>query len=429
MADSIKSEIVVTGAGVVLPGAENIESFWQRAFAGKTAVGKYESASVKCDRMPLYAGIAPEVLNRLRAKMPIRLRRFATAPTICAAGAVGQALNAAKIDVAEFGPKRIGFFAAQGGNPLPSLNSFAGAIIEAMEGGVGNEMDLELFAGGAMSRQKADPFTVIKGLGNNLLGVVSIAYGFKGDCGAFLHNDSGAAAALQHALLSLREGYCDAAVVAAAGSHDEAFTLAEQIKMNRVARDRDPRAFKVFDRDSRGTVLGEGACALILERITSATRRKIEPLAKIGGLVCRNEVHGESSAYKDCLGELARGMPGKKLSLSCIYSDATGVPDEDWQEALKLLTASSRHCRDAPVACLRPITGHHAAEGLLVDAAAALHTLKTGLAPPIAHLKTPISDQLNFVRNAPMRGGGSDVVVFKTGLMNFNSALWLKPLN
>ncbi|MFP3830757.1 beta-ketoacyl synthase, partial [Pseudomonas sp. SIMBA_021] len=83
-----------------------------------------------------------------------------------------------------------------GGYTHPSLESYAELLLGCRQDGVA---DMAAFAKRILQDRAQDPFLVLKGLSNCLLGVTSLALKLVGECNAYMQGVAGNLAALREA--------------------------------------------------------------------------------------------------------------------------------------------------------------------------------------------------------------------------------------
>jgi 3-oxoacyl-(acyl-carrier-protein) synthase len=269
---------------------------------------------------------------------------------------------------------------------------------------------------------------VIKGLTNNVLALVSMTYGFRGDCGAFAQDESAAVAALKRACFSLTHGYCDIAVVVGAGSYNEALTLTEHHGLNHLSAAADGlHSVRSFDRRGDGTLLGEGATALVLERRSDALLRGASPLVEIAGTLSTSidtDPARKHALIADRLRSLMSGADIRAAEIAWVSADGKGLAESDADEVavLGLLLDGER----VPVTTVRPIVGAVSAAGPLTDVALAARIFRERSVPPIATLREPSARRIDFVREAPMPVAGDAALTLHTNFNGFFGATLLK---
>ena len=154
-------------------------------------------------------------------------------------------------------------------------------------------------------------------------------------------------------------------------------------------------AVRSFDSARDGTVLGEGAVALVLERTDRARARGAAPELEIAGTAL-HPASGRSAAA--ALLERTGVVPEE---LDAVCADGKGTAHHDAGEARMLarLLAGA----PVPVTSVRPVLGQIGAAGPLADLALCRRMFAHDLVPPVAGLRDPISNRLDFVVDAPRR--------------------------
>lgn len=414
--------ISITGFGCVLPTGRSAERLWDHLLQARTAIRPLAEPSFRSSRVAWFGSVAGEDEAACRERIPHKLRRYATEPTVWAIGAIAEALERAAFDPDGTPADRRGLFTAQGDYRYPSLPSFARALRAAgHEGG----MDIRRFTEAVLQQRGADPFVCIKSLANNLLAVASLTFGCKGDCGAHVQDDSAAAAALKHACSSLAGGHCDVAIVAAAGSYKEIFTLTDLYALRQLSPcSHGAGSLRPFDAYRDGGVLGEGAAALVLERRRHAVARGAPRFAELIAVEhCPRPVGtGGDDAYAVCLEKIGNRRL-RAPAPAFAFADGRGATTGDWQEGVRLLHALRG--RIPPISCRTAVTGTLGGSGLVVDIIAATQAMRAGTVPPVAHLKAPLSPHLDLVSAAPRTGSYPAAAVFSSGDTGLHTAVLL----
>ncbi len=132
---------------------------------------------------------------------------------------------------------------------------------------------------------KMSPLWQLKYLSNMPSSHIAILNDFRGSNNSILLREASIGAVVGEAVESLRAGKVDVFVVGAAGSRIHPIKMLQTMQQEEVARfsdSTDPQAVsRPFDTNRRGMVLGEGAGALILERLEHAEKRQAKIYAEI----------------------------------------------------------------------------------------------------------------------------------------------------
>ncbi|MGG7572165.1 beta-ketoacyl synthase N-terminal-like domain-containing protein [Streptomyces sirii] len=368
--------VVVTGIGAVLPTGRGPQALWSAWRAAQPALTPYRDPYVRTEKITHFGHVPDELQQQSRESVPHKLRKFGTAFTFNAVLAAQDAMEQAGESWQEIPEERRGLYVAQDDSTELSAAAFHKALDRARtdtspQAGV----DLQRLVAEAFGNAATfNPFTVIRSLNNNTLAMVSIAQRFRGDCAAFVQDAGAALGALQRAAFTLRQGHCDTALVVGAGSYNEPLKLAAQYRAGHLsAGGAGGAAVRSFDAERDGTVLAEGAVALVLERAGDAARRGARPLVTFLGAALRPAV--DSGVGPSTLAEGPRGLLADHGltpdTLGAVLADGKGTVAHDAAEA-ELLRALLKDS-GVPVGSLRPVTGTLGAAGPLAELALAPH--------------------------------------------------------
>lgn len=415
------ADILITGAGCLLPGCNTPADLWQRLLEKNCATVPYTSEEISTRLIPYFGHISQEQKQAALTAVPFKLRRYATPASQWGIKATLDALANAQLDLAQYEPERIGLFTAQADYTYPSLPSFAIGIAKAHEQ---NHLNLPALTNEFLNQRGMDSFLSIKGLSNNSLAIASLTFGVRGDCGAYVQNKSATIAALRSAIMSLRYGYSDVALVICTGSYNEMLTITELYQQNLLSQaNQGAASLRPFDQQADGSILGEGAIALILETRAHAQKRHVSGLAKIDGI--GNKAVFSSTSQQDIYGQCTKKLLQKaELALDAvdaIVATGAGGKKADHQEITQLENLLGE--KDIPITCASPITGNIPA--CPVDMLVALQMLQHQQVPAIANLVTPQSNQLSLVRNESLIQPVNRVLTLNRCYTGFHSAVVL----
>jgi 3-oxoacyl-(acyl-carrier-protein) synthase len=140
-----------------------------------------------------------------------------------------------------------------------------------------------------------------------------------------------------------------------------------------------------FDRDRCGTVLGEGAGAMVLERAEHARRRGARPRAILAGAGASCESHSAVAPDPGGVG-VARAVRAALAGtdptrIGWIKAHGTGTPANDAAECRGLAAVLGPSLKSSWLTSLKPALGHCLGASAAVEAVAAVLALEEGVVP------------------------------------------------
>jgi 3-oxoacyl-[acyl-carrier-protein] synthase II len=206
----------------------------------------------------------------------------------------------------------------------------------------------------------------------------------------------GHALALAQDLVRLGE----ATVVVAAGA--DAMTESMLAMIGRVAVG-PSEALRPFDAARTGTLLGEGAAAVVVVAEGAPAR----PLARLLGTGLSCDAHHETAADRDGIERAMRdafaraGRTPEEVDL--VVAHGTGTPLNDALESRLLLSTFAANERGPLITAVKGAVGHTSGGAALVSLDVAIRCLAAGVVPPIAGLEHILEEGggLRFVTGGP----------------------------
>jgi 3-oxoacyl-(acyl-carrier-protein) synthase len=221
---------------------------------------------------------------------------------------------------------------------------------------------------------------------------VGIEHGFRGPLVALPMGWAAGGHAVAMAADLIRFGNAPIALVLVS---DElapiAFDAYEALGMLAPDTDGEQR-LRPFDVRSRGTVLGEGAGAIVIETAASARARGVTPLARLAGWSITSDPSGigpkrtPTSSLGDAMAQ-ALALSGRS-TVPAVFSGAWGAPSAAAVEAdaIRALDAASA----APVVTsIRGALGEARGATSLWNVIAAVRALQEGVVPPLTGCEQP----------------------------------------
>jgi 3-oxoacyl-(acyl-carrier-protein) synthase len=305
--------------------------------------------------------------------------------------AAREAIDRCGIDPRQMDAARIGIQVGSGQTGV-EYDHFFPSLIMAWD--AGREMDYKYLGG--LPSHLIDRYICLRTLANGGLALLSTEFGIRGPNGNFTQKDTASAQALQAAYLDLLEERCDVAV---AGGYDSLATPGNFLAYEQAGllSHADPaEAYRPFDTQADGLVLGEGAGFLVLERWEHATARGATILGEFLGA---GSAMGASEQWRpawtaETICQAARQAMGDARP-DFVVASGLGTVAEDRAEAAALAAMVGRR---TPVTALKSQTGYMGAGTAAAEIGLALLCARQGFVPAIArHTQTGPAGALDLV--------------------------------
>jgi 3-oxoacyl-[acyl-carrier-protein] synthase II len=273
------------------------------------------------------------------------------------------------------------------------------------------------------------PLTVPTIMPSSTAAQLSLRFGFRGPAMTVSAACASGAVAIGEGVELLRRGAAD---VVLAGGAESLITYAAMCSFARLdvfSRNLSQPEFasRPFDIDRDGFVLGEGAAFVLLCRASDAR----DPLGYVLGYGSNSDAHHLVAPPPDGEGalrcmQLALDDAGAApADLNHVNAHGTSTPLNDAAEAHALLALLGEV--EVPVTSNKGTTGHMIAAAGAVEAVMTLWSLRAGLVPPVAGLRTldPAIKPLDVVRDVPRPIGAGLGLSNSFGFGGANAALVL----
>ena len=285
--------------------------------------------------------------------------------------------------------------------------------------------DLQAF--GAELESIVSPMWLLRTLPNNVLCHLGIRSSFKGTNACITSHGVSGALALAEAAAALRSGEADRALAVAHCAPVEPQNIMYYHSLGLL----DPEGLRPFDGGRQGTILGEGAAALLLETELSARSRGAEVFGELLGSGCAAEGEGLLSVREDGDGvsrAVTQALAGAGLEpkdVGFIVAHGSGTGRSDASEARAIIRTFG--ARPPPVTSFKWAFGNCIDAAGLLDSLLALRCLAGGRVPAIPTFREPEPEceGLHFSREcrAPR---AATALVLSRGLGGVSAALLLR---
>jgi 3-oxoacyl-(acyl-carrier-protein) synthase len=367
--------VAITGVGLVTPlgltAAENVA----RSRRGESGIGPATAFAVEGHGAQALATVAKFELEPF-LRFPKNYKFMGRAVQF-AMRAAREAVDRSGIDPRRLDPSRIGIHVGSGQTGV-EYDHFFPSLIMAWD--AGREMDYKYLGG--LPAHLIDRYICLRTLANGGLALLSTEFGIRGPNGNFTQKDTASAQALYAAYLDLLEDRCDVAV---AGGYDSLATTGNFLAYEQaglLSHSSPVSAYRPFDSQADGLVLGEGAGFLVLERWEHAAERGA---AILGEFLGAGSAMGANEKWRPAwTAETIRQAASQALGdqwPDFVVASGVGTQEEDRAEAAAL---TSMVGAATPVTALKSQTGYMGAGTAAAELGLGLLCARQGFVPAIA---------------------------------------------
>jgi 3-oxoacyl-[acyl-carrier-protein] synthase-1 len=374
---------VITGAGAICGAGKQVAEIWNAAREGRCAIGQVEHWQSSNWGQPRAGEIADFSASSLLADR--KIHKYLSRGDVLGLYAAGAAIDEAgllafrdslDVDAVERFNDATGVFVGSGGATFSGSYDFFRTLAAAS--------DLREFGGAVEST--VDPLWLLRNLPNNVLGHLGIRCGFKGPNACITHHAVSGALAVSDGAAAIAAGDAERAVVVGHHAPIEPQAVLGFEALGLLAGD----GLAPFTTRRSGTLLGEGAAAIVVEDAAAAEARDARQYGEILGSGCATEAEGllEIRADGDGLAraiELAlddAGIVAEEVGM--IVAHGNGTLQSDASEAAALRRIFGR--ATPPVTTFKWLFGHLLAAAGAMDVVLALESLRSGIVPGIRTL-------------------------------------------
>lgn len=362
------ARIVITGWGMLTPLGLDTQTSWQRMLRGEdgiTRVSAFDTSPLDVHRAGQIEGFVPDKwLPQEHIDTCGRASQLAVA-------AASQAIDHAGLDLASLDPFRCG---VSFGTTMGEPDVFDPLLEKSLHTGPTSIT--------AREWRKLPGHTI----SNNVAGMV----GWRGPNILLPTACAAGNYAIGYASDLLRQGQVD--VMLAGGS--DALSRIAFVGFHKL-RAMSPDHVRPFDRDRKGMMIGEGAAALVLERLSDAKARGATIQAELlsYGLGC--DAHKMSIPHPEGRGgriALLQALTKAKISpqdINYISAHGTGTQENDKIETAIIKQVLQEHAYTCPISSIKSMLGHCMGASSAIEAIVTGLALREGWLPPTIHYETP----------------------------------------
>ena len=282
---------------------------------------------------------------------------------------------------------------------------------------------------------KRHPLWYLETFPNLATSAVSINFNFNGYYNTIVSACASGTKAIYDAFALVRAGALDLVVVAATDSKITREHLAGFSKLGVLSKSNDPdTALRPFDRSRDGTVIGEGAGAIVLENYESAKKRNAPIYAIVAGggatMDALSVVEPDNNGI-GLLGCMKNALSDSGISavshLGYINAHGTSTKANDHSESRAIAALLGHDHKSVPVSATKSMTGHLTAASGLVEAIVCARTLSDQLIHPTRNFKRGDDDRdLDYVSGEARASKIKYALSNSAGFGGFNASIVLR---
>jgi 3-oxoacyl-[acyl-carrier-protein] synthase II len=379
--------VVVTGLGPITAAGTGVQPFWEGLRRQRSPIRRI----TRFDASPWRSRIAAEIDDfeaddYMDRKLGRRLDRFGQ----FAIAASRLAIQDAGLDRCSIDHERV---AVQMGSALGGV-----AYAEVQAGG--------LYAGNSRS---IDPRVALTTFAGAASCAVAIEFGFHGPNSTNAMSCASGTIAIGDAFRLIRDGSADVAIAGGveAPLAPLCFGAFAIIRAMSTRNDDPEHACRPFDRERDGFIMGEGACALVLESLEHAQARGARIYAEVAGYGTTNDAFHMAAPRPDGT-QAARAMRLALASAAIAAADidfisphGSSTPLNDATETSAIKQVFGEHAYQVPVSASKPYHAHALGASGAMEAALCCLAMQHAWLPPTLNLESGDDDcDLDYVPNS-----------------------------
>lgn len=414
--------VFVTGLGALTANGATADDCWQAILNGNSAIGEIQ----QWDLSTWPTRLAGELKNFKPAQMlPDRkLAKVISKQDVMGINAAVQAVEHSgllawrdQLDSCELFNEQTAVYVGSPGNKYYQQYDFLPLLAKSGD-------DMQTFARELFT--EVHPMWLLRILPNNVLAYTGITYGFKGPNHNIANHAIGGIQALLEAFHAIRSGQAERAIVVAYDMGVEPQALFYYDKLG-VLSGKD---LKPFDHEHDGTVLADGAAALVLESEESAKARNALCQAELVGGLSGTETAGlfalekEGKPLADLMRQTLSQCQLKAEDIGVVVAHGNGNPKSDDTEASAIRSVFTPK---TAITAFKWSSGHTLCASGLLDSVLATYVLKQDCVPGIANFTKAASSSEGLSISAshqPLKG--SHALIVNRGFGSMNACLVMK---
>ena len=424
--------VVITGIGVVSPIGLDVDDFWESLSTGTSGISKGElfSYTATPDNVAgevksfTESSAKKQYLKRLRKSIKVMCRETQMGVASAFLAVDHSALNLEETDHERFG---VDFGANLMFSPPDVLQEACWACVD--EDGGQRRFRYEQW--GTRGLAGMEPLWLLKYLPNMPACHIGIAADARGPNNSITLDEAAGNLALGEASRIILRGSADVMIAGTTGTrfHPTKSMHASLWDTLATSPEAPEQRCRPFDLDRTGQVVGEGACAFILEEESHAKQRGAVVLGSVlgAGSSCAVNREGRPNHRRSLANAIRSALTDAGLrpdEIGHINANGLGSPVEDIEEARAIHDVFAEAAEQVPVTALKSYFGNSGSGCGTLELAGSVLGLRHGVVPATLNFETPDPEcPLNVVHGRPLAVSNRVVLNINVTRMGQASAL------
>lgn len=379
--------VVVTGIGVITALGTGAGATWQALLNGRSAIGPIRNFDASSLRTRIGAEIADFDPKDYVDKRTVRKM---TRNEQLAVGGATLAVRDSGLE-GELDGERTALFTGSS-KEVSDLTKLIDAIVACTD--EDGRFDVRRVGEQTSVFQ---PLFYVEGLQGASLFYISSAFRLLGANTYFAGTAESGMTAIGRAFRVIRRSEADCAI---AGGFDDPvwwwpMSSFDSLGILTGRNELGAAAFRPYDRDASGAVLGEGASFVLLEEYETARKRGAHVYAEIVGYGCGADAyrlltpHPEGRGLVTAMRRALQDARCRPADIGYVATHGSATPQGDLSEARALRTVFDGTAAPPPASSVKPATGHMVGGAGTLNVAVAAMAIHDGVIPPTLNHEQP----------------------------------------
>jgi 3-oxoacyl-[acyl-carrier-protein] synthase II len=393
--------VVVTGIGLISPLGSSPDEMWASLSAERSGIDALtriptDHLSISCGgeaqqfsgNIGDFGDLPTPLKRQIRKGLKVMCREIQMG-----VAAAQLAFDDAGLVVGQFDSDRTGV--VYGSDYIMTVPE---EFTEGIRSCLNDEMQFDFGRWAQSGMPKVTPLWLLKYLPNMPASHIAIYNDLRGPNNSLTLREASANLALSEAFTTIARGGADRIIAGATGTRIHPLRTVHVVLQEELASGDDAaKLARPFDLNRQGSVLGEGAGAVILEELSTAESRGAKVLGEIVGygsstVQDRSGTPRRSAAMENAINQTLRSAELTPSDIGHVHAHGLGTRSCDIDEAQAIDRVFGERPVPVPVVAAKSFFGNLGAGGGMIEMISSLLALQHGSLFPILNYETPDPD-------------------------------------